>query len=204
MRPFLLLLGALGACTVQRISAPTASTCHVRRMKWPAVYEAADTTAAYVAVQDFAQNEGNPYSLLYVATVSGHPDRSRCLRVVQRGPDLFTAYVYRGPRQVDSTTFSSLALAQWLATPAGHFTTMCLDYSSVVQYDMLWVKQGPTTALSLVGEFTNLNVPKPLSPALEPLARGLEQGGTPFLQPADSTVIQPAVVLLQEVKRLKW
>lgn len=204
MRPFFFILGALGACTAQRVSVPAASTCHVMRLKLPAKYDAADTTAAYAAVQDFAHDVGNPYALLYMVTVSGHPDLSRCLRVVQRGPSQFTAYAYRRPGQVDSTTFSSPALAKRLAAPAGHFTTMCPDYSSVVRSEMLWVKQGPTTALSLVGEFADMNVPKPPGPALEPLARGLEQEGTPFLQPADSAVLQPALDLLHEVKRLKW
>ncbi|MCB2380465.1 hypothetical protein LGH70_22925 [Hymenobacter sp. BT635] len=203
MRPFFLVLGALGACTTSRVSAPAALTYYVMRSKLPAEYAAADTTVAYAAVQDFARHIGNPYALLYMVTVSGHPDRSRCLRVVQRGPGQFTAYVYQRPGQVDSTTFSSSALEKMLTTPAGYFSTMCLDYSSVVRYEMLWVKQGPTTMLSLVGEFTDLPVPKPPSIALAPVARGLEQQGTPFVQPADSAVLKPALDLLQEVKRLK-
>jgi hypothetical protein len=45
----------------------------------------------------------------------------------------------------------------------------------------------------------------PPGPALEPLAQAMAQEGKGmrFLQPADSTLLQPALDLLQEVRRLK-
>ncbi|TGE20917.1 hypothetical protein [Hymenobacter metallicola] len=203
MRPSLFLLAALGACTTQRVSVPAASTCHVMREKKPVEYAAADTTAAYAAVQDFTQHVGAPHALLYMVTVSGRPNQSRCLRIVQRGPDRFTAYTYRRPGQVDSTHFSSSALAKLLPIPSGHFTTLCLDYRSAVRQEMLWVKQGSVTTCSLAGEFADVQVPNPPGPSLQPLAGARTREGVPFLLPADSVVLQPALNLLHEVKALK-
>lgn len=203
MRAFLFLLTALGACTASHISAPASSTCRIIQVKSPAEYAAADTTAAYAAVHDFARHVGAPYALLYLSTTGGHPDKARCLRVVQRGPNRFTAYAYRRSGQVDSSTFASTSLAKLLAAPAGHFTTLCPDFTSEVHYEMLWVKQGPTTGFSLVGELADLRKPMPPGTALEPLAQGLEKEGMRFLQPADSALLQPALDLLQEVQRLK-
>lgn len=205
MRAYLSLLAALGACTAPRISAPASSTCRVLQVQEPATYAAADTTAAYTAVQDFARHVGAPYTLLYLSTTGGHPDNARCLRVVQRGADRFTAYAYRRSGKVDSSTFASRSLAQRLAAPVGHFTTLCPDFTSEVHYEKLWVKQGPTTGFSLVGELLNLQGPLSPDPTLEPLAQRMEQEGTGmrFLQPADSAVLQPALDLLQEVRHLK-
>lgn len=203
MRVFLFLVAALGACTAPRLAVPVSSTCRVIQVKLPAHYAAADTTAAHAAVQDFARHVGTPYALLYLSTTGGRPDRERCLRVVQRGPTRFTVYAYRRSGQVDSSTFASPVLAKRLAAPAGHFTTLCPDFVSEVRYEMLWVKQGPATEFSLVGELADLPVPTPPGSALEPLARGLEQEGMRFLQPADSTVLQPALDLLREVQRLR-
>jgi hypothetical protein len=205
MRAFLFILAALGACTAPRISALTSSTCRVLQVKGPATYATADTTAAYAAVQDFARHVGAPYTLLYLSTTGGHPDKDRSLRLVQRGPDRFTAYAYRRSGKVDSSTFASLSLAQRLAAPVGHFTTLCPDFTSEVHYEMLWVKQGSTTGFSLVGELVDLQGLTSPGPTLEPLAQRMEQEGTGmrFLQPADSTVLRPALNLLREVRHLK-
>jgi hypothetical protein len=174
------------------------------RLKSPIGFAAADTTAAHAAIQDFARQAGRPYSLLYVRFAGGRPDLNRCLRVVQRGPNQFTAYSYLRPGQVDSTRFSSPALASRLQKPVGHFTTTCLDFSSEARYDLLWVRQGHTTVFSLGGEDAmGLGVPSAPRPNLQPLAQALEREGTPFLQPADSVVLQPGVALLQEVARLR-
>ena len=205
MRAFFFLLTVLGACTAPRIAVPTSSTCRVLQLKGPATYAAADTTAAYAAVQDFARHVGAPYTLLYLRTTGGHPDKARCLRLVQRGPDQFTAYVYQRSGKVDSSTFANRSLAKRLAAPAGHFTTLCPDFTSDVRYEMLWVKQGPTTGFSLVGELADLQGPTPPGPTLEPLAQRMEQEGTGmrFLQPADSALLQPALDLLQQVRHLR-
>ncbi|MBT9394939.1 hypothetical protein KLP40_17370 [Hymenobacter sp. NST-14] len=53
------------------------------QVQGPITYAAADTTAAYAAVQDFARHVGAPYMLLYLSTTGGHPNNARCLRVVQ-------------------------------------------------------------------------------------------------------------------------
>jgi len=205
MRAFLFLLAALGACAAPRMSAPASSTCRVLQVKGPATYAAADTTAAYAAVQDFARHVGAPYTLLYLSTTGGHPDKARCLRLVQRGPDRFTAFAYRQSGKVDSSTFASRSLAQRLAAPVGHFTTLCPDFTAEVHYEMLWVKQGSTTGFSLVGELVDLQGPTSPGPTLEPLAQRMEQEGTGmrFLQPADSAVLQPALDLLREVRHLR-
>lgn len=205
MRAFLFLLAALGACTVARISAPASSTCRVLQVKGQAIYTAADTTVAYAAVQDFTRHVGAPYTLLYLSTTGGRPDKARCLRLVQRGPDKFTTYSYRRLGKVDSSTFASHSLAQQLAAPVGHFTTLCLDFTSEVQYEMLWVKQGSTTGFSLVGELADLQGPTSPGPTLEPLAQQMaqEDTGMRFLQPADSAVLQPALDLLREVRHLR-
>jgi hypothetical protein len=162
MRAFLFLLAAFGACTAPRISVPASSTCRVLQVQGPATYAAADTTAAYAAVQDFARYVGAPYSLLYLSTKGGHPYQARCLRVVQRGEYQFTAYVYQRSGKVDSSRFASLSLAQRLAAPVGQFTTRCPDFTSGAPYEMLCVKQGSTTGFSLVGEL--LNLPRPTFP----------------------------------------
>ena len=205
MRAFLFLLAALGACTVARLSTPSSSTCRVLQVKGPAIYTAADTTAAYAAVQDFTRHVGAPYTLLYLSTTGGRPDKARCLRLVQRGPDRFTAYSYRRSGKVDSSTFASHSLAQQVAAPVGHFTTLCLDFTSEVQYELLWVKQGATTGFSLVGELVDLQGPTSLGPTLAPLAQQMaqEDTGMRFLQPADSAMLQPALDLLREVRHLR-
>jgi hypothetical protein len=205
MRAFLFLLAALGACAAPRISAPASSTCRVLQVKGPAIYAAADTTVAYTAVQDFTRHVGDPYTLLYLSTTGGHPDKDRCLRLVQRGPDRFTTYSYRRSGKVDSSTFASRSLAQQVAAPVGHFTTLCLGFTSEVRYEMLWVKQGSTTGFSLVGELVDLQGPLSPGPTLEPLAQQMaqENTGMRFLQPADSAVLQPALDLLWEVRHLR-
>lgn len=205
MRAFWFLLTALGACTASRVSAPASSTCRVLQVTSPVEYAATDTTAANVAVHDFARYGGAGYTLLYLSFRGGSPDQTRCLRVVQCGPHRFTAYAYRRSGRVDSSTFISPSLATRLAAPAGHFTTLCPDFTSEARYELLWVKQGPTTGFSLAGEWGDLRGPIPPGPALEPLARAmeLEGNGMRFLQPADSTRLQPALALLQEVQRLK-
>jgi hypothetical protein len=106
---------------------------------------------------------------------------------------------------VDSSTFASHSLAQQLATPVGHFTTLCLDFTSEVRYEMLWVKQGSTTGFSLVGELADLQGPLSPGPTLESLAQQMaqEDTGMRFLQPTDSAVLQPALDLLREVRHLR-
>jgi hypothetical protein len=177
----------------------------VLQVKGPAIYSAADTTVAYAAVQDFTRYVGAPYTLLYLSTTGGRPDKARCLRLVQQGPDRFTAYSYRRLGKVDSSTFASRSLAQRVAAPVGHFTTLCPDFTSKVHYEMLWVKQGSTTGFSLVGELVDLQGPTSPGPTLEPLAQRMEQEdtGMRFLQPADSAVLQPALDLLREVRHLR-
>lgn len=56
---------------------------HVLQVTGPATYAAADTTAAYAAVQAFTRHVGPPHALLYLSTTGGRPDKDRCLRVVQ-------------------------------------------------------------------------------------------------------------------------
>ncbi|WP_208175214.1 hypothetical protein [Hymenobacter negativus] len=191
------LLTALGACTASRIATPASSTCRVLQVEGPATYAAVDTTAAYAAMRDFARYGGARYTLLYLSTTGGHPDKNRCMRLVQRGPDRFIAYTYHRLGKVDSSMFAS----PWLAVPAGHFTTLCPNFTSEVHYEMLWVKQDSTTGFSLVGELVDLQGPTLPDITLEPMTRRMEQEekGMRFLQPVDSAVLRPRLDLLQEV-----
>jgi hypothetical protein len=100
------------------------------------------------ALHEFNTQPGNPYALLYIEKTSGHPDRDRCVRILQRTEKNFTVYTYTSGKR-DSVQFSSLEGQELLTkVQPGHFTTSCQGFVSLSTICVLQLKQGQAIPFS--------------------------------------------------------
>lgn len=102
------------------------------------------------ATRDFAQQQGYPYSLLYVETHAGMgPSSTTCVRLVQLAENQFNYYIYKNQQVAKSAVTNPIWGQSLAAVGHGHFMGVCDNYATEPIEGILLVKCDTAVIFSL-------------------------------------------------------
>jgi hypothetical protein len=147
---WVLFLGVATACTSIPRRASLDSSYHAACSLVPVRGITIAHTQLQQATRDFAQQQGYPYSLLYVETHAGSgPSGIICVRLVQQAGNQFTYYTYRN-QQVRKSAVTNPVWEQSLAAVGhGHFMGVCDNDATEPVEGILQVKRDTAVIFSL-------------------------------------------------------